>query len=562
MNVPVADADDGAVLDVLVVPRSSHDRVVGIHGDRVRIQLTAPPVEGAANAALVELLAEQLARPRDAIAIVAGSSSRRKRVRVRGLDAAQVRARLGLLALALATAASGSACAPFRTEIELDVIVPEDADDLDVANNASLVLDPGGQTHTLSADGLDFQLSLELDPDAVLHTVSLYLAQDETLLAWGRTPSFSWGAAERGLGLFLGRPAAASTFPLALDLPDDQLLAAHAFGRGVVMLSSDGATSFLDDFTLQTAEAAALSHPPATDDGALVGDALGGVMRVTWRERIAAHRFDPGDDAWVEVAFEGADALGGRDGAVWTTDGAGTVLTLIGGPEGTAAQTAVVAIDLAPRDDGGLFAVQLDDVALDVPRPGAAATWIVRQDGDDDDDILLFGHGEAAPGEGIALARWLRAGVDVGPPERASWQQARCVQLDRGRDGEIVRVLCGGGIRDGSPTGDVEQFDRGPDGDTTWTHHAALLDPPLPDPRWWRDDVAVYAQGEGVLQRFDRTTLAGWPASDPSPVPALRGHGGTQLTTDTGAVVLAGGVDATGAPATRLQVFVPAVPSD
>ena len=55
-----------------------------MHGDRLKVQLTAPPVDGAANDALVQLLAKALGRPRAAVAIVRGQTGRKKTVRVAG----------------------------------------------------------------------------------------------------------------------------------------------------------------------------------------------------------------------------------------------------------------------------------------------------------------------------------------------------------------------------------------------------------------------------------------------------------------------------------------------
>lgn len=77
----------GVELSVLVQPRASRSRIVGPHGDALKIQLAAPPVEGQANAALVELVAKQLGVPRRQVEVVSGESSRRKRVRVTGVDA-------------------------------------------------------------------------------------------------------------------------------------------------------------------------------------------------------------------------------------------------------------------------------------------------------------------------------------------------------------------------------------------------------------------------------------------------------------------------------------------
>ena len=60
------------------------------------VRVSAAPVEGAANEALVELLARQLDVPRRAVSLVSGEHGRSKRVRIEGLTLAEVRARLGL----------------------------------------------------------------------------------------------------------------------------------------------------------------------------------------------------------------------------------------------------------------------------------------------------------------------------------------------------------------------------------------------------------------------------------------------------------------------------------
>ena len=57
-----------------------------MHGDALKVRLAAPPVDGAANDALVALLADELAIARRAIRIVAGGSSRSKTVEVEGID--------------------------------------------------------------------------------------------------------------------------------------------------------------------------------------------------------------------------------------------------------------------------------------------------------------------------------------------------------------------------------------------------------------------------------------------------------------------------------------------
>lgn len=83
---------DGVELAVLVQPRASRTRVVGEHDGLLKIQLAAPPVDGEANAALLEFLAKHLGVPRRQVTLTAGDASRRKRVKVVGVDAPRVEA--------------------------------------------------------------------------------------------------------------------------------------------------------------------------------------------------------------------------------------------------------------------------------------------------------------------------------------------------------------------------------------------------------------------------------------------------------------------------------------
>jgi uncharacterized protein len=77
-----------------VIPQSPRTRVDGMRGEAILVRLAAPPVEGAANAALVEFLATALDLPRRDVTIVGGKKSRDKRVRVAGLDRDAAIARL------------------------------------------------------------------------------------------------------------------------------------------------------------------------------------------------------------------------------------------------------------------------------------------------------------------------------------------------------------------------------------------------------------------------------------------------------------------------------------
>jgi uncharacterized protein (TIGR00251 family) len=86
----VREADDGVRFDVLAQPRASRVRVGPVHDDRLKVAVTAPPVDGEANAAVIDAIARALGVPRGAVSIVAGQSSRRKTVHVRGVERAQV----------------------------------------------------------------------------------------------------------------------------------------------------------------------------------------------------------------------------------------------------------------------------------------------------------------------------------------------------------------------------------------------------------------------------------------------------------------------------------------
>jgi uncharacterized protein (TIGR00251 family) len=81
---------DSARINVYVQPRASKTAVVGMHDGCVKIRLAAPPVDGAANAALVEFVAEQMGVAKSRVRITAGLTSRRKTVEVGGATMEQL----------------------------------------------------------------------------------------------------------------------------------------------------------------------------------------------------------------------------------------------------------------------------------------------------------------------------------------------------------------------------------------------------------------------------------------------------------------------------------------
>ena len=85
-----SETSDGVVLSLHCQPGAKASRVVGLHNERLKIQLQAPPLENRANEALVAWLAEQLDTPRKQIDLLTGHTSRQKRVLVRGATHEQV----------------------------------------------------------------------------------------------------------------------------------------------------------------------------------------------------------------------------------------------------------------------------------------------------------------------------------------------------------------------------------------------------------------------------------------------------------------------------------------
>ena len=90
----LTDTPNGAVLNLRIIPRAHKNAIQGEHGDALKIRLCAPPVDGAANASLVEFLSDTLSLPRARIQLLSGATSRSKRVLLAGCSSALVRSHL------------------------------------------------------------------------------------------------------------------------------------------------------------------------------------------------------------------------------------------------------------------------------------------------------------------------------------------------------------------------------------------------------------------------------------------------------------------------------------
>jgi hypothetical protein len=85
MELPYSKVKDGIIIEVKVGPRSSKNEIVGAEGQVVKIKLTAPPVDGAANMMLIEMLAKKFKIKKSDVEIIKGESSRHKLIKLKGV---------------------------------------------------------------------------------------------------------------------------------------------------------------------------------------------------------------------------------------------------------------------------------------------------------------------------------------------------------------------------------------------------------------------------------------------------------------------------------------------
>lgn len=94
--IDITEKDEAIVFSVRVVPRASKSELVGEHDGALKVRLAAPPVDGAANAALVKLLAGHLRTAKSDIEITGGQNSKTKQIRVRNCDRQSLLAALNI----------------------------------------------------------------------------------------------------------------------------------------------------------------------------------------------------------------------------------------------------------------------------------------------------------------------------------------------------------------------------------------------------------------------------------------------------------------------------------
>ncbi|WP_148569568.1 DUF167 family protein YggU [Leclercia adecarboxylata] len=78
----VSTCADGLVLRLYIQPKASRDTIIGLHGDEVKVAITAPPVDGQANAHLVKYLAKQFRVEKSQVLLEKGELGRHKQVKI------------------------------------------------------------------------------------------------------------------------------------------------------------------------------------------------------------------------------------------------------------------------------------------------------------------------------------------------------------------------------------------------------------------------------------------------------------------------------------------------
>jgi uncharacterized protein (TIGR00251 family) len=86
MSINFHESDNAIIFDIRVIPRSSRSEIVGEHDGALKVKLASPPVDGAANAELIKLLAKKFRVSKSDIEIVSGETSKNKRIKIINLS--------------------------------------------------------------------------------------------------------------------------------------------------------------------------------------------------------------------------------------------------------------------------------------------------------------------------------------------------------------------------------------------------------------------------------------------------------------------------------------------
>ena len=94
-NLSLRESGGDCTIMVKVVPRAARDTILGVENGQLKLKIQAPPVEGAANEAVIGFLSEVLGKSKSHLEIVKGQKSRHKVIKVRGMGKAEILESLG-----------------------------------------------------------------------------------------------------------------------------------------------------------------------------------------------------------------------------------------------------------------------------------------------------------------------------------------------------------------------------------------------------------------------------------------------------------------------------------
>lgn len=94
MTIQIRERSDGVTVECRVIPRAGREEIRGERDGALLVALTAPPVEGRANEALIAIVAAAVGIPRSRVSLLTGAQSRKKVLFLQGVDAHSARARL------------------------------------------------------------------------------------------------------------------------------------------------------------------------------------------------------------------------------------------------------------------------------------------------------------------------------------------------------------------------------------------------------------------------------------------------------------------------------------
>lgn len=97
----ISESADGVIISIHVQPKASRNEVTGIHDGEIRIRLTSPPVEGAANKLCIEFLAKLLKTSKSSITLISGDKSRHKILKITGMSRKELLDKLALAGINL-----------------------------------------------------------------------------------------------------------------------------------------------------------------------------------------------------------------------------------------------------------------------------------------------------------------------------------------------------------------------------------------------------------------------------------------------------------------------------